>query len=211
MKIVDGAQVEDAVLATLKAWLPWHLAQVEDGRDMERGKTARPVAWEIVGTLNETPIRGTPMVVIESPGFQGRPTSGVSFDSHATWRIMVHVFTASTTRRGAAVNARIYSAAIRSCLLLHPDLGGLASGVLQADEDYSGEFRDEENRQFLAVSHVAATVQVHEVLSADDIPKVPPPDPLTPPAEAIEARTIVVTASDTGQSVTVEAPEDPEP
>ena len=211
MKVIDGGPVEDAVLATLKAWLPWHLAQIEHDRGLERGQIGRPVRWEIVDSRIEVPISSTPLVVIESPGLEGaRPTRGVSFDHHATWRIAVWTFTTSTTRRGADVNARIYAAAIRAALVLHPDLDGFASGVEWVDENYYDEGTVGKS-QFLAISRSVVNVQVHEVLSADDIPRVPPPDPLAPPPDAVESRTVTVTASDTGQSVTVEAPEEPDP
>jgi len=190
-KIVTAAHVEAAAIATLQDWLPTYLAEIErqTGRDPESLPMVR--GWSTSRELRKWPEDQLPAAVVVSPGIIGEPRKGGEY-WNARWLLGIAVVVSARDQEATNSLAKLYAGAVRSALLQHPSLGGVATGI-----DWQTERNNEigaEDERSLASCQVIFEVEVHEVSGAERYGLgEPPADPYDPDPTWPEVETTEIT------------------
>jgi hypothetical protein len=180
--VVTAADIEQAVLQTLQAWVPFYLAEIDDQHDLDRGTTAPPRSWSVRSTddrwLEEVP----PALVVACPGTIGNPErhgDGASYS--AWWQVNVGVAVGGATEAGARALAGRHAAAVSLVFGQQPAMGGLCDDAvwLGVRTDVIAEQRD------VLATEVAARVRVARVLDTrGNLPRTPPDPPTDLPPDS---------------------------
>ena len=179
---VTGGDVEKAIIATLKAWLPSYLADGERKHDLTPGDIPTPRGWAVTGRdLQKYTSDQLPCIVVMAGGIIVKPLSqGSPGSTTAVWQVDVGAIFNAAWGDTSRQHAQLYVRAVALTLLQRP-LEGLPAAV-----DFNGEQYDEldfsDTRTYSAAIG-AFTVEVEDVLwrSGGPPPYVTPPvDPEAP-------------------------------
>jgi hypothetical protein len=200
--LVTELDVDQAVIATLRKWLPTYLNRIEDWRGLARGTLMRPNAESFENVLEDDTFpegRLPAVTVTTAQADEFKVIGGMSMLS-ARWRVVVSVVVRGRTMTEARAVASVFAGATRLLLLQNPDLGGIANGVEPTRagaapvDDVSGQDR------YLAAGISWFDVWTHDVMDRDAGPLVvdpyPPVDPDQPDDPAGDELEIVGVASD---------------
>jgi hypothetical protein len=110
--VIDSGRVEQAVSATLEAWLPSHLHNQETENGLPTGKIPRPRSWPTVSEFDPRPHEQLPSVVIVSPGTTAVGPREAKGKHRATWRVEIAVCVAGRDEPQARKLAAMYIAAV---------------------------------------------------------------------------------------------------
>lgn len=186
--LIDGSDVEEALLAHLERWTPTTIAAVRRRRDPE-GKTwpngIAPIrSFTVVHAVAQKwPEDQLPMYLAYSPGMLGAPTVDGEGLMRATWSMTLTAIASGSDIGDTKALARVYSTAAKLAILQHPDLGEFARATdLVAEENFPVSRGVEAERQLMAVA-TGYTVEVDDVLDTNAGPLDPAKDPETPPAD----------------------------
>lgn len=191
--VMDADTVEQAVLDTLQAWLPSHLAHQEDRKGYPDGTLPQPKSWPTVSEFDLEVHEQLPAIVIVSSG-----TTDVSHDRGAyrtTWRVEVGVAIAGKDEREGRRLAALYLAAVKSSLLQNRTLGGVVEQCRYVGPDDHAVGTAERGGQ-RAIYATAFAVTVRDSLNERGGPTTPPADPHDPgePLESPLTAEIEITA-----------------
>lgn len=183
--IVTDDQVEDAVLATLKKWLPYHLSEVEEQVGLERGYYTRPVASSYTSRtdFDKWPEEMLPMIVTVSTGIDDDPLKDGDGRIRARFSIGVVAIVSSIDKLETRRYAYRMGAAIRSVLVRRASLD-LALGARVRGVDLIGGRNNElptEDERTMWASRQLFSVEIGDFLrtSGPDLTD-PPPDSTEP-------------------------------
>lgn len=129
--IVTAGNIRDAYKATLTAWLPSYLAEIE----RQTGLVLPPIRHYSTGVSPGTPVEQLPAVVIVAPGVDGTFMRHANGSYDAPWGVGVGIVVAHTSRDTALSWAEAYTAALRACIVQHGSLGGFATDTVLNDEE----------------------------------------------------------------------------
>lgn len=187
--LVGADDVCDAVTATLTAWLPSVLAELQAVKPIKPpldlpASTEMPTP-EALRANGGIPL---PAFVVSSPGVDDVPDRHGDGTYDAVWVVVVTFFTHGASYDDTARRARLYATAGRTAIAQHQDLGGFASSAQWREEDYA-PIGDADSRT-LGAAFVTFAVAVDAVLN-DRRGPTDPPDGLTdlPP---VQSRTVTV-------------------
>lgn len=163
--------------AAVEAVLREHLPDLAASRGLDPVRT-----WQQLPTLDALTAANLPGIAVTSPGLSTTPTRRATrYD--ATWRIVVGCFVRATDHATTAAATRDWAAVIRQVMLQHPTLGGVATGVEWAGEEYA-ERPERSSARTLGGCAVALDVTARNVIDAE--PYVVP-DPDAPPAPTVQS------------------------
>lgn len=189
--IVSDDQVEDAVIATLRRWLPTYMSEVERQRGVEPGFYARPTEGSFVvrTDFDKWPEEMLPLVIVISPGVDDDPARSGAGEYRGTFAIAVTCVVSSTDQTSTRRYAMRMGAAIRAALIQHQSLDQALEGKI-GGVDWVGtrnnELPPEDDRSIWACRQLFA-VQVNSILSRPAGPKTPePPDEPIPDWPTVE-------------------------
>ena len=179
---ITGADVEGAVIATLRHWLPSYLADVEEKHGLERGSTPWPRGWAVTGRdlakLNSDQL---PCVVVMTGGILEAPRKeGAPGVLTCRWSLNVGAIFAAAWGGKSRAHAQLYVRAISLVMIQRP-LEGVDAVV-----DFRGETYDEmdfESSRSYSASIANFNIDIREVVWADGGPPpyvTPPDDPSQP-------------------------------
>jgi len=179
---VTGADVEGAVLDTLRSWLPSYLSFVEGAHGLARGSTPVPRGWAVTGRdlakLNSDQL---PCVVVMTGGILEAPRKeGAPGCLTCRWSINVGAIFAAAWGGKSRQHAQLYVRAISLVMLQRPLQG------IEAVVDLRGETYDEmdfESSRSYSASIANFNVDIREVVWAQGGPPpyvAPPTDPTQP-------------------------------
>jgi hypothetical protein len=179
---VTGADVEAAIISTLKDWLPSYLAEGERKHGLTAGDIARPKGWAITGReLNKFTSDQLPVIVVMAGGILVKPlVHGSPGSTTAVWQVDVGCIFNAAWNDKARQHAQLYVRAIGLTLLQRP-LEGLVCVVDQVGENYD-ELDFSESRTYSG-ARGRFTVEVEDTMwrSGGPPPYVTPPtDPDAP-------------------------------
>lgn len=181
-RIIDGGQVEDAVIATLQLWLPTYIAEVAAQNGLDRSAIPNIRSYHTVNSYDKWPEDQLPSLVVISGGVPDDITVASGGVHRAQFAFGFAVFCSANTESNTARMAKRYAAAIRACFVQHQSLGGFARGV-----EWKGEVYDDVesvDSRSLASARGVYLVEVDDVVSSGKGPSEPEPKPN--PAEAYE-------------------------
>jgi hypothetical protein len=191
-QIVTSRDVEQAVLSTLRGWLPVYLRWFEQQTGRSAGALPNPRSYRVVADPDERfPEEQLPAILVVSPGLAEPPSREGDGSWQATWTVGIGVIvstaTADTTREVAAV----YTAAVRAAIVQRGALGGIADHTRWTDEMHD-QIVTPDRARHIAAGYLTFDVAVRRVVELPrNLPAEPPEDlPGDPP----EALTVEVTA-----------------
>lgn len=195
---IDGDDVEAALLAHLKRWMPSYLPDAVRIKDPDSelwpGGVGDPAELEQAAVLpvreytvkhaaeEKWPEEQLPMILAHSPGFGKPPT--YEGDGTVTGFYLVNL---SAIASGAGIDdtkklARVYSSAAAKVLAQKPDLGGFATNTQWMDSKNMRPPGAERERNIMAVVNVLL-IEVPGIFDANSGPDEPLKDPGTPPGD----------------------------
>lgn len=184
--IVHVAQVDDAVTAHLKRWLPTHLSQVERDADKTAGAFLRrppnDASYHTVYDESQFVDSRIPALLVITGETDAVERHGDGSYS-ALWNVLISAVTRGKDDADARIVASLYGAAVRRCMLQHASLGGFASGVIwQGDAPLMPLSRTVDKGRHILVAQSRWLVLVDDVVTDRDGPVDPDPlpDPTTP-------------------------------
>jgi hypothetical protein len=179
--VTIGADIEHALIDTLKAWLPSYLRECERKRDMPVGAIPTPRGWLITGRdLAKYTSDQLPCVIVMSTGIVVKPLAqGYPGSMMCVWHVDVGTIWNAAWGDLSREHAQLYVRAMALTLLQRPleDLAGVV--------DFMGERYDEidfaDTRTYSAAVG-QFTVEVEDVLwrAGGPPPYVTPGDPDIP-------------------------------
>ena len=190
--IFAGVQLEQAIIDTIKLWIPVYLPAAEIrvtgarvGLPMPRGYTTR-------NTFSDLPEDQLPMCIVISPGTAGTPVKeGGKGVYRAPWRVVVGCVVSTRTQQETNAVSKIYGAAIRQLLLHKGTLGGVADNVIWEEESYDDIPQNDPDRS-LMVSMIVFVFWVDNVATRFGGPKDPPGPDEQPDADWPEVDTVII-------------------
>jgi hypothetical protein len=195
--MVTGGDIEDAVLAQLKDWLPRYLVAAETQHGLAAGSIPVPKGWAITGrVLDKLLSDQLPCVIVLAAGV---PPAGVRREGTGVlagnWTLGVGVMFDAAWGRESRRHAQLYARAVQLSLQQMP-LHALGQ---PCKVDWRGESYDEldfaQSRTYSA-SVVNFTVYCREVATTDGGPPpaaAPPSDPTVPFVPWVEVSKTQVT------------------
>lgn len=190
---IHGGHVEDAVLATLRRWMPTHLAEIADDRNLDRA-SYRVASYARSATVDTRfPEEALPCVVVNTTS---KTTNGLEADGAlgAWFEIAIGVLVSDQHRASSRDVAWDYATAIESILIQQPALDGFAAAT---EWTATQPENIEAKSRTLAGVIVEAQVLVNPVLNAFDGPAEPSEDPSVPLGPDIEVASVDVTVTPT--------------
>lgn len=148
---VGAQEVEAAVLATLKTWLPTYIHEMERRTGRDPDTIAQVRSWNETSDFSQNPGIALPAVIVVSPGLGGEPERRGNGVYAAWWQIVVGVVVGAATARAANELAKLYAEAVR--MLFVGRNGGL--GDLRAHRRWLDESYDDAPPDFKQVATVA--------------------------------------------------------
>ncbi len=183
--IFSGDQLEDAVISTLRKWLPTYIREVELQRGLELGRIQKPRTYTSRNEFTTFPEDQLPICVVVSPGLAHPPTADGEGRYHAWYALGVAIVAAANTEDHTNKVAKMYGAAIRACLLQKPALeGDVSMGVEWEDESYDDLPTSDKEKTLSAVQMVFRYL-IDDITTRWTGPAYPfePGDPFTNPGD----------------------------
>lgn len=128
--------LEDAVVATLKEWMPDYISTLETRTGRQAGSVPLPRSWQVFEDFGQLQGDQLPLIVVVSPGTSRDPELSGGVYS-AWWSIAVGVLVTARDKDSARRIAGLYGAAVRGVLAGKPGLGGVADGFKLGREAYT--------------------------------------------------------------------------
>lgn len=195
--IVDGSQLEDAVLQTLQDWFLTYTREFEIQRGIPRDYIPQPRSWVVADNGEREGADQLPSIVVVSPGLTGEPLMDGEGNFRAAWIIGVGIFVSARTRSDTSQLSRQYAAIVRAILLQKASLDGSVNVSMMRwmDESYDDNFQFTDE-QTISFAQITFNIEVYGVVHRFKGP-VGPPDPETQPGmswEEIHTTEILVEA-----------------
>ena len=176
--IVTGRDVELAALDTLKAWSSVYIAEAERQSGRVAGSLPRIRAWTTAADFEKWPEDQLPCVLLIAPGLAAPPRADGAGLYAAEFSMGFAVIVSTATLEETAKVAKLYCAALRTCLIQHESLGGVAAGLTWLDENYD-DLPSIDTRS-LGAGQAIFAVEVRDISRRWNGPQEPPADPLAP-------------------------------
>jgi len=200
--IIIGSQLEEAVVATLEAWFPVYIREMELQQSIPQDALPLPRSFITTDKINRENTDQLPAIVVVSPGLSGRNSPKQEGDGtfRVPWAISIGVFVGGQDRTTTKNLIRQYVGICRAIMLQKQSLGGFADGTTWLDESYDNSFAfvDQET---IGAGSVIFEVWVAGVVQRFGGPAVPfegspAPDPDTQPgSEWPPIQTVEVTVT----------------
>lgn len=183
-----NVDIDDAVLATLKLWLPTYLRQQEIERDKSVGFFNRPKDESYANTLDddEFPDHWLPAIIVTSAHTEGDPQKDGDGNYYAAWNVVVSAIVRGRTPPETRWVASQFEGAVRRTLVHQ---GVSIDGELRWTGSNVAPVRDPTNAgRYLAAGMSTFVVYADKVVQEGMGPYVPdddegpyvPPDPTDP-------------------------------
>jgi len=178
--IVLPSDVERAVVAQLRAWVPYYLARVDEAQGLAPGTTKRPRHYDAASDndrrwMEETP----PSVLVVCPGTVSEPEQhGAAASYAAWWQVNVAVTASGATEAGSRELASRLGGAIVYAVTQQGDMDGVVQKTA-----WKGMRTDVISRQRPVMAcEVACECFIRRVVDTrgPTIPTVAPIDPTDP-------------------------------
>lgn len=180
-RIIDGSVVDDALLAHCKKWIPTYLREVERQRTMTVGAIALPKSYlTLDDPMMNNPGLGFPVCAVTVARETGY---GMNSDSElsAWYDAGVEISFMSNNANALRRRLHMYNAAIRSSLIQHPSLGGLAEAIEPGETSYLEIPGTAANNMTYAHARFEFRVKVHNIVDRFGGPLEPIEQPVTDP------------------------------
>jgi hypothetical protein len=186
--LIDGSDVEAALLAHLEKWADTYVAQVRRVKDPEGElwpSGVSPVRDYTVrhASADNWPADQLPMLLAHCPNDGGKPSASGNGKVQAKFAVALSAIASGYDMADAKALARLYGSAANMAILQHEDLGEFAAGVEWAGFENMRITRGvEAERSLMAVANMYV-ITVDAVLDRNAGPREPLEDPDTDPGD----------------------------
>jgi hypothetical protein len=188
--IVTGRTIRMAVKNTVRLFFPDYIAEVADHAGLERGVLPTFRAYLSALDMDNLGAEGQiPACVTVAAGIMGEPTKR-NRHYHARWAVAVGAVVIGQDRENTMEHAELYAAALRTLIIQHPSLGGVAEGVDWLGERYN-ELPNVDLRT-LAAGSVQFAVDMVDVVDSSAGIDAPTADPTEHPDDFASVDTVNV-------------------
>lgn len=187
--LLGGFEAAEAVESTLLTWLPSVLAEVNASTGLA---LELPALIDMPVSVDALTSAATPAMAVAGSGLAGEPVRDGRGRYSADYSITVRVLARAGGYRATARQVHGYSVAVRTALMQHRSLGGVARGVTWAAEDYS--VIDPDKSRTLAGVDLGFIVDLPFVMDERGGPSEPPTGPA--PGDLITPDRIAVQTAD---------------
>lgn len=187
--ILDGSDVEKALLAHLRHWMPAAVDYVRRSKDPDGtvwppGSIADIREYGVShadAAAEKWPEDQLPMLVAQSPGMEGDPRSEGDGTVSAIYGVMLSAIASSVTMADSKELARLYASAARLAIMQNPQLDAgtgddFAGGVTMGAERNGQVRRGVEAERNLMVCTIPYLIEVPNVLNLSGGPITVPDD-----------------------------------
>lgn len=192
--LLDGADVERALIAHLKFWMPSASAYVRKVKDpaaerwpeREDGTFIAPIREYGVShadaVAQKFPEDQLPMLIAQSPGMEDDPVVEEGGRVSAIYGVALSAIASSVTAEDAKELARLYASAARLAIMQNPQLdagtGDAFAEHVRMGRERNGQIRRGiEGERNLMICTVPYLIAVPAILDVSGGPLVPPEDP----------------------------------
>jgi hypothetical protein len=187
--ILDGADVERALLAHLEHWMPAASAYVRKAKDPTGEKWPEGIAEireygvsHADAAAQKWPEDQLPMLIAQSPGMEDDPVVEEGGRVSAVYGVVLSAIASSVTLEDAKELARLYASAARLAIIQNPQLdagtGDFFSDHVRMGRERNGQVRRGiEGERNLMICSVPYLIAVPQILDVSGGPLVAPPDP----------------------------------
>ncbi len=172
-RVVSAAQLEKAVLATLKEWMPDYLPEMENQFELKKNSLTVPLNYINRNSFDFQLGEDLPLVCAVSPGIEGQPQMIGHNQYRAMWNMGVGVVMGAMTEELANDQVKAYGAAVRKILLDKQTLGGFPgiAQIILVGENYP-DLDVPNAHQNMKSAAVYFLIDVEDVVTARHGPKV---------------------------------------
>lgn len=193
--VLDGADVEAALLAHLRHWMPSAAQYVRRVKDPD--ETMWPSGISEIrdyrtshadAVAEKWPEDQLPMLIAQSPGMEGDPVVEGDGTVSAIYGVMLSAFASSVTEDDTKELARLYASAARLAIIQNPQLdagtGDAFAGHVSMGAERNGQVRrGVEAERNIMVCSVPYLIEVPNILTVVGGPIIAPEDPAEEPSE----------------------------
>lgn len=193
--ILDSADVEQALLAHLKVWMPATSAYVQRKKDPDETRWPEGIApiqefsvSHADAAAQKWPEDALPMLIAQSPGHEEDPIVEEGGNVSATFGVVLSAIAASVTMEDAKELARLYASAARLAIMQNPALdagtGDAFAEHVKMGRERNGQIRrGVEGERNLMVCSVPYLIGVPSIMTVSGGPITPPEDPDVEPPD----------------------------
>lgn len=189
--VLTNLDVEAAVIATVKTWLPDYLAEVGAQKGFARGSLPLFRSYVPVFSLDRFDEEQLPSCIVVAPGTIDQPEIRRQA-ANVRWAVGIGCMVSGKDSDGTRKLAAVYTAAVRTLILQKRSLGGFAEGVVWLSERYDALPALEGERRTLGAGVLQFGVDVNAVSQVYGGPTVASVDPAVPPADWPEVDTVLI-------------------
>lgn len=187
--ILDGSDVERALLAHLRFWMPSATAYVRKAKDPDKERWPDGIAAireygvsHADAAAQKWPEDQLPMLIAQSPGMEEDPVVEEGGRVSAVYGVALSAIASSVTAEDAKELARLYAAAARLAIMQNPQLdagtGDFFADHVRMGRERNGQVRRGiEGERNLMICTVPYLIAVPAILDVSGGPIVAPEDP----------------------------------
>lgn len=186
--VVTGIQVEDAITASIKKWMPTYLAEV--AAQNGKARTDMPMYRSYRGRLAIDRDAGDqmPSCIVVAPGIANTTTSGGKIS--ASWSVAIGSVVSAQDEESTYDLARLYAAAIRAFAMQQGSFDGFAERTYLQGERYDEYVTTPD--QTLCAGIVRLETWVANIVDRSLAPNDPVVDPAQPLPDFPTAQTVEI-------------------
>lgn len=193
--ILDGADVEQALIAHLRHWVPATSAYVRKQKDADGTKWPEGIASireygvsHADAAAQRWPEDQLPMLIAQSPGMEDDPFVEEGGRVSATYGVALSAIASSITEEDAKELARLYASAARLAIMQAPQLdagtGDFFADHVKMGRERNGQVRrGVEGERNLAICTVPYLIAVPQIMDVSGGPITAPEDPEVEPED----------------------------
>lgn len=192
--LLDGADVERALIAHLKVWMPAASAYVRKTKDPDAERWPEREDGSFIASIREYgvshadaagqrwPEDQLPMLIAQSPGMEDDPVVEEGGRVSAVYGVALSAIAASVTAEDAKELARLYASAARLAIMQNPQLdagtGDAFADHVRMGRERNGQIRRGiEGERNLMICTVPYLIAVPTILDVSGGPIIAPEDP----------------------------------
>lgn len=187
--ILDGSDVENALLAHLRYWMPSATAFVRRHKDPDEERWPDGIAAireygvsHADAVAQKFPEDQLPMLIAQSPGMEEDPVVEEGGRVSAVYGVALSAIASSVTAEDAKELARLYAAAARLAIMQNPQLdagtGDFFADHVKMGRERNGQVRRGiEGERNLMICTIPFLIAVPQIMDVSGGPVVAPEDP----------------------------------
>lgn len=198
--IVTSIDVDEAVLTTLRLWLPTYLTKIEEERSLTPGTLQRPKTGSYDNVIDDEqfPDYDLPAIIVTTAQTEGEPQQDGEGNYYAAWNVAVSAITRGRNKKETRNLASWFEACVRRALVqqgteISGELKWRGSNVAPvSDPTNAGRYLAAGMGHFVVYVDYVVQEGVGPFAGDGDYPPADPDDPNTPYEDLVTVGEVTV-------------------